>query len=112
MRRWNSRTNTMIGIVMTTAAAAMEPVGSSNWELPVKLAIAAGAVRDASVAVREIANRNSFQQKMNTRIAVVIIPGAPRGAITFVKACHGVAPSIRAAFSRSQGISRKKAESV
>src|SRR5205823_1607264 len=51
MRRWKNSTNTMIGIVMTTAAAAMEPVGASNWELPVKKAIAAGTVRDRVVDV-------------------------------------------------------------
>ncbi len=43
---------------------------------------AAGTVRDRSVEVSEIANRKSFQQKMNTRIAVVNTPGAASGAIT------------------------------
>ena len=34
----------MIGMVITIAPAAMDPVGSSNCELPVKFAIATGAV--------------------------------------------------------------------
>ena len=40
-----------------------------------------------------IANRKSFQQKMNTRIAAVNIPGAASGTITLRKAWNGVAPS-------------------
>src|SRR5690606_29520642 len=98
IRRWKIRTNTMIGIVMTTAAAAIEPVGSSNCDAPVKFAIAAGAVMDRSVEVSEIANSRSFQQKMNTRIAAVMMPGAASGATTFRNAWPGVAPSIFAAF--------------
>ncbi len=59
-----------------------------------------------------MANRKSFQQKMNTRIAVVNTPGAASGAITLRNACAGVAPSIFAAFSSSHGICRKNADSV
>ena len=77
-----------------------------------KKAIAAGAVRDAVVEVNEMANRNSFQQNRNTRIAVVTMPGAASGAMTLMNAWNGVAPSILAAFSSSHGISRKNADSV
>ena len=49
---------------------------------------------------------------MNTRIAVVNMPGAASGAITLRNAWNGVAPSIFAAFSSSHGISRKNADSV
>src|SRR4030081_2210949 len=112
MRRWNNRTKMMIGMVRSTAAGAMEPVGSANCDAPVKFAIATVAVWDRWVEVREIANRKSFQQKMNTRIAVVNTPGAASGTITDRNACSGVAPSILAAFSSSHGISRKNAESV
>lgn len=77
-----------------------------------KFAIAAGAVMDRSVEVSEIANNRSFQQKMKTRIAAVTMPGAASGATTFRNACAGVAPSILAAFSSSQGISLKKADNV
>ena len=59
-----------------------------------------------------MANRKSFQAKMNTRIAEVKTPGAASGAMTCRNAWKGVAPSTRAALSRSHGISRKKAESV
>src|SRR6266700_6575319 len=110
MRRWKNSTKMMIGMVMTTAAAVIVPVGTANCELPVKKAIAAGAVRAAVVEVSVIASRNSFQQNKNTRIAVVTMPGAASGAITLVKAWNGVAPSIFAAFSSSQGISLKKAD--
>src|SRR5712692_6512294 len=99
-----------IGMVMTTAAAAIGPVGDVNWELPLKNASAAGAVRELIVEVNEMAKRNSFQQNRNTRMAVVTIPGAASGAMTLVNAWNGVAPSILAAFSSSQGISRKKAD--
>src|SRR5829696_760217 len=112
MRRWKTSTMMMMGIVTTTAAAAMEPVGCSNCELPEKNASAAGTVRAYSVDVSVMAKRKSFQAKMNTRMADVKIPGAASGAITLRKAWKGVAPSTRAALSRSHGISRKKAESV
>jgi hypothetical protein len=102
----------MIGIVMITAAAAIEPTGAVNCEAPVKNVMAAGTVRALSVAVSEMAKSSSFQHTMNTRIAVVTMPGAASGAITFVNAWNGVAPSILAAFSSSQGISRKKADRV
>src|SRR6266851_3486410 len=102
----------MIGMVMTTAAAAIGPVGVVNCELPLKKASAAGAVREAIVEVNEIANRNSFQAARKTRIAVVTMPGAASGAMTLVNAWNGVAPSTLAAFSSSHGISRKNADSV
>src|SRR5918995_1455995 len=98
----------MMGTVTITAAAAMFPVGSVNYDSPVKKASAAGTVREASEEVSEIANRKSFQAKMKTRIAAVNTPGAASGTITLRNACMGVAPSTDAASSRSQGISRKK----
>src|SRR6185437_929265 len=100
----------MIGIVMTTAAAAIGPVGMVNTEPPLKYCMAAGAVRELIVEVNEIARMKSFQQARNTRMAVVTMPGAASGAITMVNAWNGLAPSILAAFSSSQGISRKKAD--
>src|SRR6478609_8060616 len=112
MRRWKSRTNTMIGMVMITDAAAMDPVGAVNCELPLKSPMAAGTVRARVVEVSEMAYRKSFQHRMNTRMAVVNMPGAASGAMTLVNAWKGVAPSILAAFSSSHGISRKKADSV
>ena len=47
---------------MTTAAAAIDPVGCSNCEAPVKKARAAGTVRALLVDVSEMANTKSFQQ--------------------------------------------------
>src|SRR5919197_6460268 len=112
IRRWKMNTKMMIGMVMMTPAAAIEPTGVSNWEAPEKNAIAAGTVRELLVEVSEIAKTKSFQQKMNTRIAVVTMPGAASGAITRRNAWNGVAPSTLAAFSRLQGISRKNADRV
>ena len=97
---------------MITAAAAIDPMGFSNWEAPLKKAMAAGTVRAAVVDVSEMAKRNSLHVMMNTRMDVVTTPGAARGAITLVKAWNGVAPSTSAAFSSSHGISRKKADKV
>ena len=87
----------------------MFPVGAVNCDSPVKKASAAGTVRALFDEVRVIANRNSFQAKMKTRIAAVKVPGAASGMITLRNAWNGVAPSTAAASSRSQGISRKKA---
>src|SRR3954453_4003731 len=112
MRRWKTSTMMMIGMVTTTEAAAIEPAGKSNCELPVKNAIAAGTVRARLVDVSDVANRKSFQAKMKTRIAEVKTPGAARGAMIRRNAWNGVAPSTRAALSRSHGISRKNADSV
>ena len=52
----------MIGIVITIAPAAIDPVGSSNCELPVKLAIATGAVIAALVAVSDNASSRSLHR--------------------------------------------------
>src|SRR5207248_4570516 len=112
MRRWKNRTMMMMGTVTTTAAAAIEPVGCWNCDAPGNCEIAAGTVCAAVVEVSETANTKSFQAKMKTRIAVVNTPGAANGAITFVNACQGVAPSICAACSSSHGISLKNADSV
>src|SRR3954451_14003199 len=112
MRRWKNRTMMMMGTVTTTAAAAIEPVGCVNCDAPGNCEIAAGTVCAALVDVSDTAKMKSFQAKMNTRIAVVKTPGAASGAITLVKAWNGVAPSICAACSSSQGISLKNADSV
>src|SRR5205823_3658252 len=79
MRRWKSKTMMMIGTVMTTAAAAIDPIGVWNCDAPEKNAIAAGTVRALVVEVREMAKTKSFHAIMNTRIAVVNTPGAARG---------------------------------
>src|SRR3954467_15631955 len=102
----------MIGIVTTTAAAEMAPIGCVNCDSPVKNASAAGTVRALSVEVNVLAKMKSFQAKMKTRIAAVKTPGAASGTITLRKAWNGVAPSTWAACSSSQGISRKNADMV
>src|SRR3982750_1625733 len=112
MRRWKARVTITIGMVTTTAAAAIAAAGCWNCEAPVKNASAAGTGRAASLDVSEIPNTKSFQAKKNVRMAAVNTPGAASGTIVLRNACHGVAPSIVAASSISHGISRKKADSV
>ena len=74
---WN---DFVYGISLTsTEAAAIEPAGKSNCELPVKNAIAAGTGRALADAVSVIANRNSFHTKMNASSPAVTRPGAARG---------------------------------
>ena len=58
-------------------AAAISPQGIS-W-IPGKRAMATGMVLEAVVDVKVRANKNSFQEKMNTKMAVAEIPGAHRG---------------------------------
>src|SRR6201746_2516361 len=102
----------MMGIVTTIAAAAIAPVGCSNWDAPVKKLSAAGTVRLLSVDVSVMAKTKSFQAKKNTRIADVNTPGAASGTMILRNAWNGVAPSTPAACSSSHGISRKNADSV
>src|SRR4029078_385469 len=90
----------------------MYGTGDSKNELPWKKDRAAGTVRALFVDVSEMANRKSFQQKKNVRIAVVNTPGAASGTMTLRNACQGVAPSTCAACSISQGICRKNADMV
>lgn len=66
-------------MVTTTEAAAISPHGTS-WR-PGKRAIPTGIVREATVEVNVSAKRNSFHEKINTRIAVAKSPGADNGRI-------------------------------
>ena len=65
-----------------------------------------------SVDVSEMPKRKSFHAKKKVKIAAVNTPGAASGTMTLRNACHALAPSTCAACSISQGISRKKAETV
>jgi len=76
--------------------------------MPENMAIPTGMVREADVEVKVRANKNSFQAKMKTKIAVVNIPGAARGRVTRKKVPNKLDPSTQAAFSNSDGISLKK----
>ena len=66
-------------MVTVIDADAMSPHGIS-WS-PGKSAMATGIVLDAIVEVKVSANRNSFHENINTRIAVVIMPGKDKGNI-------------------------------
>src|SRR3954469_4132179 len=112
MRRWKMSTSTTTGMVTITAAAAIDPVGSTNCEAPENRPSAAGTGRAALVEVSEMPYAKSFQAMKNAMIAVVKTPGAASGTITLRKACQVVAPSTCAACSISQGISRKNADIV
>src|SRR3954452_10853539 len=101
-----------MGTVTTTAAAAIAPVGCWKVDAPGNCEMAAGTVCAAFVDVSENAKTKSFHAKMKTRIAVVKTPGIASGAMTFVNACIGDAPSTCAACSSSHGISLKNADKV
>src|ERR1700736_4112704 len=110
IRRWNTSTTMMMGMVTTMAPAAMAVVGCWNCEAPVKKASAAGTVRARLVEVSVMENAKSSQAAKKAMMAVVKTPGAASGTIALVNACHAVAPSTCAACSISQGISRKNAD--
>jgi hypothetical protein len=74
---WNAKANMMIGMVTTSEAAAISPQGISCR--PGKRAIPTGIVLEAIVEVKVRAKRNSFQEKMNTNIAVAKSPGVDKG---------------------------------
>jgi hypothetical protein len=112
MRRWKISTRATTGMVTITAAAAMDPVGSTNWEAPEKRPSAAGTGRAALVEVSEMPYAKSFHAMKKAMIAVVNTPGAASGTITLRNACQVVAPSTWAACSISHGISRKNADMV
>jgi hypothetical protein len=79
MRLWKAITAATSGIVITTDAAEIVPSGISNFELPVKNAIAAGTVRAAEELVSVIASRNSFHTKIAVSSPAVTRPGAASG---------------------------------
>src|SRR5690625_3108847 len=112
MRRWKMRTTMTIGMVTTIAAAEIAPVGSSNWEAPVKNERAAGTGRAAVVEVSEMPYTKSFHAMKKAMIAVVKTPGAASGTVALREAWNGVAPSPWAACSSSHGICRQQAGSV
>ena len=62
--------------------------------------------------VRMSANRNSFQAPTKTNTAVAKIPPRASGATTWVRTCHSVAPSIRAASTRFAGRSRRNPRTI
>src|SRR3970282_864418 len=65
----------------------------------------------ALVAVRMSAKRNSFQEKMKTKIAVTTNPGAARGSAMRRNAENQEQPSTSALSSSSRGISLKNPRS-
>src|SRR5699024_5359379 len=109
---WKMSTTMTMGIVTMIAAAEIAPVGSSNWEAPVKKDRAAGTGRAAVVEVSEMPYTKSFHAMKKAMIAVVNTPGAASGTMALRKAWKGVAPSTCAACSSSQGIWRKNAVRV
>ena len=55
------------------------------------------------------ANKNSFHEKMNDKIAVEAMPGVAKGIEILNRVCKSEQPSMRAASSRLIGISSIKA---
>src|SRR5215831_18895264 len=106
MRRWNRIVSATSGRVATTEAAAIS--GQGSLCSPASRDSATGTVRFSGDDRKVSAYRNSFHEKMKTRIAVVKSPGAARGRSTLRKAKRGVQPSTRAAWYSSSGSWRKK----
>ena len=106
MRRWNKSTMMTSGIVTTTVAAEISPQGIVYC--PWNMAMPTGTVLYFSAVLIVKANKNSFQAAMKTRMDVVNTPGTASGKMTLKYVCIGVAPSIFAASSKSNGILRKK----
>ena len=59
--------------------------------------------------VSSSANKNSFHEKMNDKIAVEAMPGVAKGIEILNRVCKSEQPSMRAASSRLIGISSIKA---
>jgi hypothetical protein len=57
----------------------------------------------ASVVVKMKANRNSFQEKMKTKVEAAIMPCTESGTMTWRRICRSLAPSMTAASSSSRG---------
>src|SRR5918998_4784599 len=90
IRRWKINTAISNGTVTITPAAMMVPYGVSNPVVPVNLLIATVAVCLSADGRNVRASRNSFQDPMNTMIAVVETPGAASGRDTLRNATPGV----------------------
>ena len=87
------------------------------WPLP-KFYFKVDLGDQKNVPFQEVSGLDTETQPIEYRagnskdFSVVKMPGMASGVITWRNAWYGVAPSILAAFSSSQGISRKNAESV
>src|SRR5437868_14894908 len=66
----------------------------------------------ALVAVRLTAKKNSFQAKIAPMNTVAVSPGATMGRMIWVISVHTSAPSTRAAWTTSGGISSKNERSI
>jgi hypothetical protein len=74
---WLVKTSMMRGMIAMIEAAAISPQGTS-WR-PGKRAMPTGTVLEATDEVNVSANRNSFHEKINIRIAVAKSPVAESG---------------------------------
>ena len=82
--RWNSTTRMTTGMVTTTAAAEIAPVGSSKYDAPVKNASAAGTGRAALVDVPTVvmALVAAFLLiRFKASSAWIVLGGAAAGAV-------------------------------
>jgi hypothetical protein len=86
--------------------AASEPHGS--WNSPTISCRPTGQVREPVLVVSISAKRNSFQAPMATNTAVATRPPSTSGSTTRTMAPSRLAPSMRAASSRSFGTPSKK----
>lgn len=81
IRLWKINTKITMGMVTITVAALISPQGTeySLWYME----IPTGTVLHTSSLLMVKANKYSFHAAMNTRIAVVKIPGVASGKIIF-----------------------------
>src|SRR5262247_507422 len=94
----------MFGSMTITAAALISPYrGPASVLSP---AMTTGKVL-ASTPLKISANRNSFQEARNPKIAATTSPGAAMGMTTRTRTPSGEQPSISAASSTSSGTSTK-----
>jgi len=98
---WKRTTKVTKGKVVKTVAAEIWSQGISYCEAPESMAIPTGTVREVSRVMKVKARRNSFQQKMKTRMAVVAKAGAERGRIMRTRIPKRLKPSTFAASSKA-----------
>ena len=115
MRPWTiqrlARANiTIVGRIVSTAAALMEPQSMLNVEM--KPLSAEGTVRFASVFISTTDRNSSFQQFTKLKMNAAMMPGVITGTSTRNSAPSREQPSIIAASSSASGTFSKKPRSM
>ena len=93
--------------MIEAAKTSPQRVRCCDW----KSAMAMGRVRLVASLMATFAQGNSSQLYKKVKMVTVARPGLESGRMMRVKICHGLAPSMRAASSRSRGMLAKKPRS-